>query len=170
MRIQGPPLLRVTLYFIVGWVLLPSHPGISNTAERRHPRNPTFQDNFLQYPLLTYFFLKLEPLNIFSFSGSPNLCSLSLQWFLICLCIPNLISTPNLPGPPWALGCPTKYLQLNTSKLNRILWSWPTTTHAQLLKLCLRPLPKHPSWKLLSHFWLIFMSHNYWQALTCPLN
>lgn len=55
-RIQGPPLLRVTLHFILGWVLLPSHPGISNIAERRHPRNPTFQDNFLQCSLLALVF------------------------------------------------------------------------------------------------------------------
>lgn len=156
------------------------HSGVGATAKpswdfqhsrEKTPQKPHFSG---QLPSISsassYFFLKIEPLNIFSFSGSPNLCSLSLQWFLICLGIPNLISTPNLPGPPWALGCPTKHLQFNTSKLNRILWSWPTTTHAQLLKLCLRPLPKHPAWKLLSHFWLIFMSHNYWQALTCPLN
>ena len=48
-------------------------------------------------PYCPYFFLRIVPLTISPFPGAlSKLCSLLLLWFLICLCIPNHISTPNL--------------------------------------------------------------------------
>lgn len=44
-------------YFIMGWVLLPSHPEIS-IQQREETRNLTFQGNFLQYCLLPLIFTR----------------------------------------------------------------------------------------------------------------
>ena len=44
-------------YFIMGWVLLPSHPEIS-IQQREETRNLTFQGNFLQCRLLPLIFTR----------------------------------------------------------------------------------------------------------------
>ena len=44
-------------YFIMGWLLLPSHPEIS-IQQREETRNLTFQGNFLQYRSLPLIFTR----------------------------------------------------------------------------------------------------------------